>query len=230
MDRLSIEETANAHPGVSVVGHPVRYSEARDKWYADLTVDPGEAYWPFLRLALVRFQPWSVTNAHLSRIVIVDFIQLTNRRTATISRPDRDTVRVTVTGIEERRPTAGLVPGASGTFDRRAAIDAVGWLSRPRGVRAWIERRGATASDLDWQRVGDTIDIERIDEDEVMRVWSGDVPLAIPLAMQRPSVDWEGASSDWRVALTEWESLPQDEPSELGHHVERIVYLDRFRL
>jgi hypothetical protein len=230
MDRLTIEETANAHPGVSVVGHPVRYSEARDKWYADLTIDPGEAYWPFLRLAVARFQPWSVTNAHLSRIVIVDFVQLTNRRTATISRPDRDTVRVTVTGIEERRPTVGLLPGASGTFDRRAAIDAVGWLSRPRGVRAWIERRGATASDLDWQRVGDTIDIERIDEDEVMRVWSGDVPLAIPLAIQRPGVEREGASSDWRVVLTEWESLPQDEPSGLGHHVERIVYLDRFRL
>jgi hypothetical protein len=228
MDRLTLDETSDRHPGVSVVGHPVRYAAGRDKWYADLVIDPGEAYWPFLRLGLVRFQPFSVANAHISPVVVADFVQLTNRRTAAITRPGEDQVRVTVTGIEERRPTVGLTDlGPAAAFDA-AVVGRLGRLGHPRGIRAWVERRGPSPSDLDWHRVGDVVELGRIDEDEVMRVWRGDVELVVPLPIRRPGTDPEATGSDWRLVLTEWESLPLDVPSGTGQPVERIVYIDRF--
>jgi hypothetical protein len=241
MDRLTIGETGSGHPGVSVVGHPVRYATARDMWYADLRVDPGEAFWPFLRLALARFQPWSVPNAHLSKVVVADFVQLLNDRTAAIARPADDLVRVTVTGIEERRPTGGVFPSAGGPGPGGALVNdellaeamlfaATASTARPRGVRAWIERRGPTPSDLDWDRVGDIVALARIDEDEVMRVWSGDVPLSEPLPIRQPGLDQDGVGSDWRLVLEEWESLPLDVRSGPSKPVERTVYMDRFPL
>src|SRR5215469_11118239 len=103
-DRLTLAEFGQPgrHPGVTVVGHPVQFSNDRNLWYADIDVDPGEASWPFLRLALARFQPWSVDGAELSPVAIVDFVQLTNDRTASVVRPDAYTVAVTVSGISDR--------------------------------------------------------------------------------------------------------------------------------
>jgi hypothetical protein len=71
-DRLTLAEFGQTppgrHPGVTVVGHPVQYSNDRDLWYSDIDVDPGEASWPFLRLAFAIFQPWSVESAELSPV------------------------------------------------------------------------------------------------------------------------------------------------------------------
>jgi hypothetical protein len=150
---------------------------------------------------------------------VADFVQLTNRRTAAITRPAEDAVGVTLTGIEERRFAPGLPPSP------------VSFAPPPnRGARAWVERRGKTTSDLDWQRVGDIVDLARIDEDEVFRVWSGEVPLAVPLSIRRPGTDQGGAGSDWRLVVIEWEGLQYDTPDNTGRPLERIVYADRFPL
>ena len=226
MDRLALAETDDRHPGVTVLGHPVHYSPTRDKWYADLVIDPGEAYWPFIRLGLTRFQPYSVTGAHLSAVVVVDFVQLTNRRTAAITRPDENTVRVTVTGIEEWRFTRGLYPESARPLPFPFPIE----FQSQRGVRAWVEQRGKIPSDLDWARVGEVVDLTRIDEDELMRVWSGDVPLTVGLPVQRPGADPDSPGSGWRLVLAEWESLRLDTPDDTGGDYERIAYLDRFPL
>jgi hypothetical protein len=91
-----------------------------------------------------------------------------------------------------------------------------------------ISRRGATTSDPEWQRVGDVVDLARIDEDEVMRVWSGEIQLAVPLPIHRPGTDRGGAGSDWRLVVIEWKSLRFDTPDVTGPPLERIVYADRF--
>ena len=51
-------------------------------------------------LGLARFQPNSVPDAHLSRVVLADFVQLTANRTASITRDPKhsDTLNVAVTG------------------------------------------------------------------------------------------------------------------------------------
>jgi len=79
---ISIDE----QPGTAVVvaGHQVAYDADRRLWYCDITLDPGEAYYPFVRLALARCQPNSVGDAELSRVVLADFMQLAPDRTASI--------------------------------------------------------------------------------------------------------------------------------------------------
>jgi len=85
-DGLSLDELAR-YPNFSfsVAGHSVAYDELRQLWYCDIDMDPGGAYFPFVRLALARYQPESVDDAHLSRVILADFIQLMPGRSASIT-------------------------------------------------------------------------------------------------------------------------------------------------
>lgn len=44
------------------------------------------AHYPFIRLALIRYQPKSVNNAHFSQIILMDFIQITPYRLFSIQK------------------------------------------------------------------------------------------------------------------------------------------------
>jgi hypothetical protein len=85
---LTLDELSN-DPSVpfTAVGHRVSYDDAHGRrlWYCDIQMDMGEAYFPFVRLALARYQPQSVPNAHLSRVVLADFMQLAPDRAASIT-------------------------------------------------------------------------------------------------------------------------------------------------
>jgi len=71
---------------VTVVAHRVQWSDERKLWYADIVVSPGATYMPFIRLALVRYQPNALADAHLSKVVLAEFAQLLPRRRATFQR------------------------------------------------------------------------------------------------------------------------------------------------
>ncbi|MEN0037443.1 MAG: hypothetical protein AAGC78_10250 [Cellvibrio sp.] len=77
--RLSVGDST-----VDIAPHDVYFDEERKLWYCDIEIDHGDSYWPFVRLALARYQPTSVGGAHLSEIVLADFMQLTMDRWATI--------------------------------------------------------------------------------------------------------------------------------------------------
>ena len=66
-------------PGrVQVAGFAVDFDYETQKWFADLTIDiQTEAYTPFIRLALVRYQPFALPDAKLSTVMLADYIQLT---------------------------------------------------------------------------------------------------------------------------------------------------------
>ena len=81
----------------SVAPHQVGYDKDRQLWYADITVAlPKNSYYPFIRLALARYQPMSVGyqsatgaaqavqdikgSAFLSSAVTCDFMQLSPNR------------------------------------------------------------------------------------------------------------------------------------------------------
>ncbi len=99
---LTLEEVPGAK--VQVAGHEVGYDEERQLWYCDIEIDCGQAYYPFVRLALARYQPMSVkgpqADVKLSRVVLADFAQLAPDRTATVvlDQADQAKVNVTVTG------------------------------------------------------------------------------------------------------------------------------------
>jgi hypothetical protein len=87
---------------VIVVGHRVHFDAARQLWACDIEINPGAGYTPFVRLALVRYQPHALAGAKVSRVVLADFAQLLPRRRAVLQR-DGNAYRVSVHGPASRR-------------------------------------------------------------------------------------------------------------------------------
>jgi hypothetical protein len=79
---LSLAEVAGSQ--VLVAGHDVDFDASKKLWYADIKVDIPPAYWPFIRMALARYQPHSITDAHLSRVTLADFTRLSPDRLASV--------------------------------------------------------------------------------------------------------------------------------------------------
>ncbi len=87
-------DTGLAYPGsnsykVTAVGYPVEFDKERKLWFADMAIDHGTMYYPFIKLALARYQQHSVrknnTDVCLSEVVLADFIQLVPERVCTIN-------------------------------------------------------------------------------------------------------------------------------------------------
>jgi hypothetical protein len=143
--------------GLRAVGHRVHWSETARQWYADIVVNPGSGYCPFVRLALARLQPHAL-NASLagSTIVQTDFLQLMPRRHAELSR-DGDALTVRL---------GGPIPSSGPTRQRRRdgslfETPYVG-VSMPQGpnlvesgnrVELVLQQRPDGGTDLDWQDV-----------------------------------------------------------------------------
>ncbi len=84
---------------VAVVGHPVTYDERRRLWFCDIVIDPGPSYFPFVRLALARYQPHSIHGVELSRIVVAEFSQLTPDRSASLTIESPTQLRLSLLGV-----------------------------------------------------------------------------------------------------------------------------------
>jgi len=90
--------------GVAVAGHPVAYDCERKLWYCDIAIDAGPSYYPFVRLALARYQPCSVAGTELSRVFTADCVQTAPDRLVWVS-PDPNNpagVRVSLSGVAPR--------------------------------------------------------------------------------------------------------------------------------
>jgi hypothetical protein len=132
-------------PGrVSVVGYPVAFDYDSQKWFADLTVNTNsEAYTPFVRLALVRYQPFALPDAKLSAVVLADFSQLAPERSAVLTadpyHPRR--LRLTVSG-----------PAPAGPPPTIAGAKPTDPVSAPTQVIVTLQRRHpAISTDVGWQ-------------------------------------------------------------------------------
>ena len=97
MAGLTLDELSGVT--VAVAGHDVEYDFDRKLWFCDIEIDAGTSYYPFVRMALARFQPNSIPDAHLSRIVLADFAQLTPDRTAAVTYATPNSLQVMVTGF-----------------------------------------------------------------------------------------------------------------------------------
>jgi hypothetical protein len=120
---------------VSVAGHQVFYASERDLMYCDIDIDTtGSAYTPFIRLALARFQPNSLLDAHLSRVILADYVQIApDRSVSIVPLPGRgNNIQVTLSGLSYMRNTAGVGPGTARVFvelrdPTRGAATELGW-------------------------------------------------------------------------------------------------------
>jgi hypothetical protein len=98
--KLTLEESSAT---VDVAGHDVGFDSDRNLWYCDIQVtdDAGNglsSYMPFIRLALARYQPYSVDDAHLSKVVLADYAQLAPNRHVTVTGSSDTSRTVTVVG------------------------------------------------------------------------------------------------------------------------------------
>ncbi|WP_438040766.1 hypothetical protein [Sorangium sp. So ce128] len=132
---------------VAVAGHAVAWDPARKLWYCDVEMDVGTAYFPFIRLALARFQPRSVEGVHLSGVTLMDFIQVTPDRILTV------TSRELETKPQERGASACATPWARTELD----ITLLGSVpeNRPNQVRIDVqEQRTPGEGDFGWVTLG----------------------------------------------------------------------------
>lgn len=85
---------------VDVAPHDVFYDETRQLWYCDVEIETGAAYFPFIRLALARYQPTSSPRAHLSSIVLSDIIAIAPDRWLNVTpASDARSARVALFGV-----------------------------------------------------------------------------------------------------------------------------------
>ncbi|HEV8399217.1 MAG TPA: hypothetical protein VGQ18_05180 [Gemmatimonadales bacterium] len=194
-------------PGLAVAGHEPQYDADRQLWYVDLHVDAGFAYYPFVRLGLVRYQPNSVDNAHVSRVVVTDFAQLAPDRVANLSFDDSKPKEVTL-GVYGRRyteSTAGDAPALQVHVEslRDDVPEELGWVPVPAAkveTRRPPQGRGLPA------------------------LWYGTITLPTPRGSKR-----------YRIVVREYEVLPSDAHpqrrrgftiAELQAVGARVVYAD----
>lgn len=183
---LSIPELPDTR-AFTAVGHRVEYDEERGLWFSDIEIDPHDAYFPFVRLALARFQPISVPGAHLSKVVTADFIQLAPDRTVSLAfnRANLTEMNVTVSGASYVQAAAGSGPGTVEVAleTRNLALpEEVGWTEVP--------------------KTAVTLSVSRAPGVEPGHfVWTG--KLTIPKGLQLKA---------HRVAVREYETFLSDEP------------------
>jgi hypothetical protein len=80
-----------------VAGFVPVWDAGRQAWYVDLRFEVGEAYFPFVRLALARYQPMSLPGLELSPLVSTAFVQPLPDRYLTCTRGEGQ-VEVSLTG------------------------------------------------------------------------------------------------------------------------------------
>lgn len=207
--QVSLEEPS-AHVGhepgrVDVVGFKPEYDKSRGLWFADLTVNtPSPTYMPFVRLAVVRYQPHALADAKVSRVVLADFAQLTPDRTATVTfdpyRPRH--LRVAVSGVAPRGPSPG-------GHQRATTIH----------VRVQ-QRRPDIATDLGWE--------DAPPQDAAVTVLgSGPAPSQPDLALWAGAVDFaeDPEPGRYRLLIEELEPVRVSEAAP-----KRLVYAEAFEL
>lgn len=79
---------------VTAVGFEPQFDSRSGRWVCDLDIDTGEAYSPFVRFALARFQPHSLEGEHLSPIVHTPMLRTLPERVLTVEGTDPLTVRL----------------------------------------------------------------------------------------------------------------------------------------
>ena len=224
---VSLEERtarkSSGEPGrVNVVGFAVEFDETRGLWYADLTLNPpDQTYMPFVRLALVRYQPHALKDAKVSRVALADFAQLTPDRSATVTSDPHHprTLRVVVSGVAPRGPQATV----------RAEPRPAEISKRPTQVRVRVQQRdGAVESDLAWRDVGgDVAAVQQVPEASLsappdMILWAGSVSF-----VKAP------AAGQFRLLIEEREFVSANYTVTEGRAVRqpgRLIYAEAFEL
>ncbi len=141
---------------MDVAAHAVHFDVARQLWYSDITVDPGPAYFPFIRLALARLQPHAVLGAELSKVVLADFIQCAPDRLVSLTAvPDHPLLlSLSVSGPAPVKQKTALIPTVMAVRVEvlHASADAEVWVPVQSGWQG-LPRSQVTPAATVWSGV-----------------------------------------------------------------------------
>jgi hypothetical protein len=215
---------------VNVAGFKPEYDPARGLWFCDISFDPGQAlsYFPFVRLALARFQPHSLfsddglDSAHLSRAVLADYVQLAPHRRVDYDLKDVQTngiLDITVrgpVGFRLERPTVMLVNFARRDPRVPDPQDELGWAEF--GNRMVLELQGSSTPE--------------------QATWSGKIPLPSPqpspLRVLVRELELFQGGDDTTVVIPGTTGGEQPTPStgtfDFPRFQERVVFADALEL
>jgi hypothetical protein len=215
---------ANGDPGrVDVAGFPVTYDPERQKWFADLTLRTNtDTYMPFVRLALVRYQPHALADAQISRVVLADFAQITPDRSVllTIDPQTPRRLRVVVSGIAPIGPEAVV----------KAEPQPAQVAERPTQIRVRVQvDEGQIVSDLGWRDVDDPSIVQ------ISPLFDGPYPNQPYLAMWVGTVTFAQVSpaGKYRLLIEEYEYISSRYTVANGRRNEqagRLIFLETIDL
>ena len=173
-DFLNVEQTgalpalpdaadARRQVPVTILGFRPRFEVASGCWYVDIRVNADKAYMPFFRLAVVRYQPMSISEAiSISRVTTLDVIQPLPTRQLSVIRHGQDPeVTVTLRGTTYLEPdtrvsarvTCSLFTAESPTAQHWRPVEGFADVDLPRPQRQpdaeFVVPTGLTAT-VDW--------------------------------------------------------------------------------
>ncbi|WP_093769538.1 hypothetical protein [Streptomyces sp. F-7] len=125
-DRAELPELERA---LDVIAYPVRFDETADRWYADIDLSPlvTASYFPFVRLALARYQEHTVDGVPtLSPSVLTEPVQLPPHRRLLVTRTT-GRATVLVDGLGPSGPRSNLVRTELQVKSDPAADSGAGW-------------------------------------------------------------------------------------------------------
>jgi hypothetical protein len=154
---------------VDVAPHDVFYDDARQLWYCDIEIEAGASYFPFIRLALARYQPTSSPGAHLSNVVLSDIVALAPDRWLNATPAGDDRMRVAVFGAGFDASSGHDEAVRASSSMRVDPVTGLLLLATPASVAAhsvvevWLERLDARwGEDFGWQRVTEAHVTQRV--------------------------------------------------------------------
>jgi hypothetical protein len=177
-------------------------------------MNAGNSYFPFVRLALARYQPNSIEGVELSRVVTTDFVQLVPDRTLeTTFSADKKEITVLVAGVKP-----------SQTFASKHSIGD--FLNQ---VEVSVERQAPEiATDLGWMPSAEAVvhrdvQLERLAiSRRVPVLWAGKATLPEPAGTKK-----------YRLVVKEFELFYEDAPDVNNpgafsgtKPAQRLVYAD----
>lgn len=142
---------------VDIAPHDVFYDEERQLWYCDIEVTWGASYFPFIRLALARYQPEALDFAHLSNVVLADFMPLVPDRWLNVTHTnDPRTRKVKVFGYTYSDSAGHAEGGRSASFIRPSMpptlVESVK-VAATSVVEVWVEYFDSSlGEDFGWKR------------------------------------------------------------------------------
>jgi hypothetical protein len=196
---LSIEEDSHL---MSVAAHDVGFDDDRQLFYCDVEIDAGSSYFPFVRLALARYQPKSVQGAELSRVLLADFVQFAPDRLCWVAREPDDPRLLRV-----------VVSGTGYQLNRSFPCTST--------IEARLER---FLTDLGWVPVSlQPTTLTNVQAVQTLAAWEG----SMTLPSSGPEVRFRVVVEEWESFLADVPtvSLPPDAPFGEGRQ-RRLVYAD----